>query len=322
MVTAMGSVGQFVLVPTTRSLIEANGWRATAVALAAVVAVVAVLAPVLRGRAADQQGPNEPGHDPVAVPLRDELRRAAHSRSFLLLNAAFFVCGFHVTFIATHLVSYAGDVGVGAGPASTGLAVIGLFNIAGSLVAGYLGSRYLKSHLLSWVYGLRAVVITAFILVPPSEVTVVVFGAMIGLLWLATVPLTGGIVTSQFGTTHSGTLFGLVFLSHQLGAFVGAWMGGELADRSGSYTPVWWIAVALGVMAALLHLVIDEGPAAPPPPRLAGWRLAPAGGVAVMAIAVAGAAGLGAAAEPAAADQGSGSVPATYFCVLHPVTGG
>jgi predicted MFS family arabinose efflux permease len=193
------------------------------------------------------------------------LRRAAHSRSFVLLNAAFFVCGFHVTFIATHLVSYAGDLGVGDGPASTGLAVIGLFNIAGSLVAGYLGGRYLKSRLLSVIYGLRAVVIAAFVLVPASDATVVAFGALIGLLWLSTVPLTGGIVASQFGTTHSGTLFGVVFLSHQLGAFIGVWMGGELADRAGTYAPVWWIAVALGVFAAVLHLMIDEGPAPQPP---------------------------------------------------------
>jgi MFS family permease len=212
-------------------------------------------------------------------------------------------------------VSYAGDRGVGDGPASTGLAVIGLFNIAGSLIAGYLGGRFLKSRLLSVIYGLLALVIAAFVLVPVSEVTVVAFGALIGLLWLSTVPLTGGIVASQFGTTHSGTLFGIVFLSHQIGAFIGVWMGGELADRAGTYAPVWWIAVGLGVLAAVLHLMIDERPALQPPVVSAPLRVAPAAGVAALMI------GLGSAAamrpSPAAAEPARPAA-APYVCVLHP----
>ncbi len=262
-VTAMGSVGQFVLVPAAGNLLDAYGWRTTVAALAIIVASVALFAWPLRGRAVDQQGSSETESVEPTVPLRYDLRRAASSRSYLMLNAAFFVCGFHVTFIGIHLVSYAGDVGVSERSARFALALIGLFNIIGSLTAGYLGSRVSKSALLSGIYGLRAISITAFLLIPASATSFIAFGATIGLLWLSTVPLTGGIVASQFGTTHSGTLFGIVFLAHQIGSFTGVWLGGELAERPGGYTTVWWIAVALGVMAAILHLGIDEGPVPP-----------------------------------------------------------
>ncbi len=339
--TAMGSVGQFVLVPLVQRLIDANGWQATAVVLGVVILSVGLFAPGLRGRAADFQDAGQAGVD--AVPLRSELRRAAHSRSYRLLNLAFFVCGFHVTFIATHLTSYAEDVGQTRAIAASALALIGLFNIAGSLGAGVLGGRYSKTKLLSAIYAGRAIVIAAFVLIPASATTTLVFGAFIGVLWLSTVPLTSGIVASQFGTAHTGTLFGIVFLSHQLGAFVGAWMGGTLADSTGSYDIVWWIAVALGVLAAVLHLMIDEGPQ-PAPPEAIRVAANPAGGVAAVVLlailtvsAVGGLSYLGSTAgldqiavdsadssthDPAdgdSPDSGPHSALPAFFCVLHPV---
>lgn len=322
-VTAMGSVGQFVLIPITRQLIEAFGWRTTATVLAAFVATIVLFSQPVRGRAVDQQGGAARANGgPPAVPLAQELRRAFNHRAYLLLNAAFFVCGFHVTFISTHLVSYAQDVGISRGPATTGLALIGLFNIAGSLLAGYLGSRRPRTYLLSIIYGLRAVVITAFVLIPISAASVVVFGAAMGVLWLSTVPLTGGIVSAQFGTMHSGTLFGFVFLSHQFGAFIGVWLGGVLADRTGSYLVVWWIAVSLGVLAAVLHLFIDDKPAPAAPVRMSGagaGGIVPAGAAAVM-VAVGTAAALSApAAEAAGADGTQASDLGAAFCVVHPI---
>ena len=318
-VSAMGSVGQFVLVPLARWLIDSAGWEETALALGLVILAVLIFAPWLRGRSIDQAPADHGAASEPPVALTQELRRAGHSRSYRLLNLAFFVCGFHVTFIATHLASYSEDVGQTRGVAATALALIGLFNIAGSLAAGALGARYSKSKLLSGIYGARAVVITAFLLVPPSPTTIVVFGAAIGLLWLATVPLTSAIVVGQFGTTHAGTLFGIVFLSHQLGAFAGAWMGGSLTDRLGSYDPVWWIAVGLGVLAAIVHLMIDEGPQPEPPPRVAAAP--PILGPAAVVVVTAGLA-IGSAAAASAPDgdrPSGGTEPAGFFCPLHPV---
>lgn len=352
--TAMGSVGQFFLVPIVQRLIDNAGWETAALVLAVVILAVIACAPGLRGRAADfvstpasaagsaSAGPTVDTGSPTAgiVPLRYELRRAAHSTSFRLLNMAFFACGFHVTFIATHLTSYAEDVGQTRSIAAGALALIGLFNILGSLTAGFLGGRHSKTRLLSIIYAGRAITIAGFVLFPASSATTLIFGALTGLLWLSTVPLTSGIVAGQFGTAHAGTLFGIVFLSHQLGAFGGAWMGGTLADRAGSYDPVWWIAVGLAVLAALLHLVIDEGPQ-PAPPDAVRVVPSPAGGVA----AILAVAGLTALLSLAASRQAAGSVAAgptakeaesparitlqadtdgggfspPFFCALHPV---
>ncbi len=321
--TAMGSVGQFFLVPAAQRLIDTAGWETAAVALAGVILVMLAFAPALRGRAVDHEPPAAPGVEPV--PLRRELRRAAHSRSFRLLNGAFFVCGFHVTFIATHLASYSEDVGQTRAVAATALAMIGLFNIVGSLAAGLLGGRHSKTKLLSIIYASRALVIAGFVLIPASAATTVAFGALIGVLWLSTVPLTSGIVASQFGTAHTGTLFGIVFLAHQLGAFAGAWMGGSLADRVGSYDPVWWIAVGLGVLAALLHLIIDEGPQ-PEPPVAVGLVPSPVAGTAAVIAVIGLTAGLSLAAADRAAAGGevgealgpSSARSPAVFCVLHP----
>ena len=326
-VTAMASVGQFVLVPVAQQLLSTVDWRSTVVFMAFVAIAIAALAPVVRGNALQQQGQSSAAAQELAAgsPLRTELRRAAHSRAYVLLNAAFFVCGFHVTFIGTHLVSYSGDVGVSAQAATAGLAIIGLFNIIGSLTAGYLGGRMSKTRVLSTIYAMRAVVITVFLIVPPTGASVIIFGAAIGLLWLATVPLTGGIVNGLFGTTHAGTLFGIVFLSHQLGAFVGAWLGGELADRAGSYAPAWWISVGLGVFAAIVHQFIDESPAPPAPARTTTTGLTPAGGAAVVAVA----SGTFAIFQPALTTKAEAAAPSgvhessttldPVICALHPV---
>ncbi|MGI9625119.1 MAG: MFS transporter, partial [Acidimicrobiales bacterium] len=286
-VSAIGSLGQFILVPVAGMSIDNTSWETTAVILAFVALAAILLTPAVRGRASDYteaaSGDSEDGR-----PLRQELRRAAHARPYLLLNGAFFVCGFHVTFIATHLPAFSEDLGQPGSAAATALALVGLFNVFGSLAAGWLGARHSNTKLLAGIYGLRAVVITAFMLVPASSTATIVFGAAIGVLWLSTVPLTSAMVTEQFGTAHSGTLFGIVFLSHQIGAFAGAWIGGELADATGSYDSSWWIAVGLGLLAMALQLLIKEGPVPEPPPvDPRGIRLAPTGvAVALVAIGV------------------------------------
>ena len=312
-VSAVGSLGQFLLVPLARARIDSASWESAAILLAVVAFAALLFTPAIRGRAADFRDPQVASEE-EARPLRDELRRAAHARPYLLLNAAFFVCGFHVTFIATHLPSYSEDLGQTGSAAATALALIGLFNVFGSLGAGWLGARYSNTKLLAGIYGLRAIVITAFMLVPASSGLTIVFGAAIGVLWLSTVPLTSGMVTEQFGTTHSGTLFGIVFLSHQVGAFAGAWMGGELADATGSYDSAWWIAAGLGLMAMLIHLLITEGPVPDGPLPGGPPRLAPAAAAALVAV---GTVSVAATAERADAVEPTGSsLPA--YCVLHP----
>ena len=296
-VTAMGSVGQFVLIPTAQRLLEARSWQQAIVVLGLVVLGATIVTPPFRGRAVDQiarastagGGTDLAGSDAEADPertLRSELRRAAHHRPYVLLNMAFFVCGFHVTFIGTHLPAYVSDLGLGAGTGATALALIGLFNIVGSLTAGALGGRYSKTRLLSIIYASRALVIAVYVLMPASATTTLLFGATFGLLWLSTVPLTSGIVAGHFGTLHSGALFGIVFFSHQLGAFTGVWLGGELFDATGSYRVVWFIALALGVVAALIHLLIDERPAPEAPlPASGGFGIAPAGAASIVVVA-------------------------------------
>lgn len=289
-VSAAGSIGQFFLVPLARVMIDRWSWQDAFVIFAVVAAATIVLTPSLRGSARHHFP--EPAATASGRTLRQELQRAARARPYLLLNAAFFVCGFHVTFIGAYLPRYGEDLGH-KGAATTALALIGLFNVFGSLAAGALGGKYSKTKLLGGIYAARAVVIAVYILLPASSVNTLIFGAAIGVLWLSTVPLTSGMVTEQFGTTHSGALFGIVFFSHQLGAFAGALGGGWAHDRYGSYDLVWWIAVALGVAALLIHLSIEEGPIADPPPAAAGSRgLLPAGGLASVMLVVGVAAAL------------------------------
>jgi MFS family permease len=190
--------------------------------------------------------------------LGEALREAAAHRGYKLLVTGFFVCGFHVAFIQTHLPAYIVDQGVPAAIGAWALALVGLFNIIGSYTAGVLGGRHSKKDLLASLYFARSIVIAIFVTVPMTTGSVLVFSAFMGLLWLSTVPLTSGLVAQIFGTRYMGTLFGIVFLSHQVGAFLGVWLGGRLFDVTGAYDVVWWLGVALGIAAALVHLPIDQ----------------------------------------------------------------
>ena len=191
------------------------------------------------------------------------IRSAGRNDGFWYLSGGFFVCGFHVIFIQTHLPAFIEDAGLSSNLAAVSISLIAIGNILGSVIAGVLGERYRKRTVLSGLYFGRSVVIAAFVLSPVSEVSVLVFSFTIGLMWLSTVPLTTALVAQLFGVRYLATLFGLVFFGHQLGSFLGAWLGGYVYDATGSYDIVWWIAVALGVVAAALHWPIRE-----PRPRL------------------------------------------------------
>lgn len=253
--SALGSFGQFSLLPLGQVLMDGQGWSVTFVVFGMMILLIVPLASMLSGR---------PAATPAGQSLgfREAMREAAGHSGYLYLNAGFFVCGFHVTFIATHLPAYVSDLGLAPQLGAWALGLVGLFNIVGSLLAGALGDRFSKKYLLSFLYMGRAVVIALFILTPPSTLTVLLFAGSMGLLWLSTVPLTSALVAQVFGTQYMSTLFGIVFLSHQIGAFLGAWLGGRLYVETGSYEIVWWISVALGVMSSLLHWPIDERPAA------------------------------------------------------------
>ncbi len=223
--------------------------------LAVGLALIAVIGAMLPGRSATVAVA-----DQEPVPLPKLLRRARSHRGYVLLTTGFFVCGFHVAFVATHLAAFLTDNGLTAAVGATALAMIGIFNIIGSSSFGTLGDRYRKRTLLSILYLSRAMVFMLFVLLPLTSVTAVAFGAVIGFLWLATIPLTSGIVAQIFGSRYLSTLFGITFLSHQLGAFLGVWLGGRLFDTTGSYTLAWIVAAILGVIAGLLHIPISEDP--------------------------------------------------------------
>jgi predicted MFS family arabinose efflux permease len=250
-----GSVGQFVLLPLTQAMIEFIGWQNALLVLAGLGFLVVPLAVVLVGKPAADPGHSESG--PQAS-IRGALKQALGHRGYWLLNAGFFVCGFHVSFIATHLPGYIVTCHLPAFVGATALGVIGFFNILGGLATGPLGSRYRKKYLLSGIYLGRAATIAAFMLGPKTEVTVLAFSAAFGLLWLSTVPLTSGLVGDIFGPRYMATLYGVVLFSHQVGAFFGAWLGGLNFDATGNYNIVWGISVLLGLLAALLHWPIPD----------------------------------------------------------------
>jgi predicted MFS family arabinose efflux permease len=259
--TAAGSMGQFLLVPLGQAFIGAYGWSTALVLLAILAVVIIPLSTIFRGNA--QTAP-----DADKQSMGQALGEASRHSGYLYLTAGFFVCGFHIAFIGTHLPAFITDQGLSAELGAQALAVLGLFNVFGAIMAGVLGNRYQKKNLLSLIYLSRAIAITLFILLPISPATVLFFSAAIGLTWLSTVPLTSGIVAQVFGPRYMATLFGFVFVSHQLGSFLGVWLGGKLFDQLGSYDVIWWLGIALGLFAALVHLPIDERPAA----RLAAAR--------------------------------------------------
>jgi MFS family permease len=252
--TAAGSCGQIIFSPLGQAFISNYGWHDALLMLAAFTALIIPLAfilpgdPSVKGEAASEQS------IPAAV------REAIGHRGFVLLTTGFFVCGFHVAFIGVHFPAYVNDLGMAAEVGAYSIALIGLFNIAGSFGSGFAGARWSKKYSLSVIYFARAIAITALLLAPKTEFTIYAFACAMGILWLSTIPLTTGIVAQVFGVRYMATLFGIVFFSHQIGSFLGVWLGGFLYDRVGSYDPVWIAGVVLGVLAALIHLPINERP--------------------------------------------------------------
>ena len=251
-VTAGGSLGQFLVVPGAQMLLSEVGYRLALIALAGLVAVCAALAIGVAGKPAGgaQAGPGQS--------LGEALNEAAGHRGFWLLNAGFFVCGFQLVFIATHFPAYLDDHGLGLGIGASALALIGLFNIFGSYLFGLAGDFWRRKYVLSGIYVARAVVTAAFLALPLTAGTALGFAAVMGFLWLGTVPLTSGLVGQIFGVRYLSTLYGIVFLSHQVGSFFGAWVAGYVYDRSGSYDAVWAASILLAIAAALLHLPIRD----------------------------------------------------------------
>lgn len=252
--TAAGSFGQVLFSPLAQAWIQSFGWHDALLILGVIAGLIIPLAFVLpnetsvRGEASNDQG------------LSDALREAFEHRGYILLTIGFFVCGFHVAFITVHFPAYISDLGLAAEVGAYSIALIGLFNIIGSFLSGAYGQRRSKKLGLSGIYCLRALTIMALLFAPKTDVTIYVFASVMGILWLSTVPLTTGIVAQVFGVRYMATLFGIVFFSHQLGSFIGVWLGGFLYDRIGSYDPVWWAGVVLGFAAALIHLPINERP--------------------------------------------------------------
>ena len=254
--TAAGSLGQVIFSPLSQGFISAFGWQQALVLQAALVMVLIPLAFAL------PLAPNVSQATEQSQSLREAVREAFAHRGFVLLTAGFFVCGFHVAFITVHFPAYVNDMGLSATVGAWALAIIGLFNIVGSFLSGMAGQRYSKKSSLSFIYLARAVVISALLMAPKTPETIYLFSAMMGLLWLSTVPLTTGIVAQVFGLRYLATLFGVVFLSHQLGSFIGVWLGGRLYDTYGSYDGMWIAGIFFGVVAAIIHWPINEKPLA------------------------------------------------------------
>jgi MFS family permease len=253
LVTSFGSFGQFALVPVTQILMVTGGWQFALLMLSVIMASMVAVALGLRtpaGSARPIEGPD--------LTIGAALQQAVSSRDYILLTVGFFVCGLQLVFITTHLPTYLHDAGLSPDISSWALALIGLFNIIGAFVCGWLGGVVSKKKSLATVYLLRGITIAAFILIPPTPVTALLFGACMGLLWLGTIPLTSGLIVVFFGPRYLSMLYGLVFLSHQIGSFVGAWLGGIWYDWFGNYEAMWWLNVAAGLFAFVVNWAIRE----------------------------------------------------------------
>ena len=254
-VTAIGSFGYFLSpILTTYSLTE-NGWQTTLLAFLIALSVGLCLSFFVRSPSIEQTI-----EKPNTQSTSEAIKEAFGSRSYILLVSGFFVCGFHITLVGTHVPTYVIDRGLESWTAAAILSLIGLFNIFGSLTSGYLSTKMSKKIILSAIYSLRGLSIILFIFLPASNINSFIFGASFGFLWLSTVPATSGIVAHMFGTKYLGLLYGIVFLSHQIGSFFGAYLGGLFHDLYGSYDYAWYLAIALSVFAAIIHLPIKEQP--------------------------------------------------------------
>jgi MFS family permease len=253
MASAGGSMGQFLMVPFGQQLIAHFDWHAALLVLSVVASIGMPLSLLLQGKTTHTA-------DQPHQSLGSAFRQALGHRSYHFLFWSFFVCGFHTAFITLHLPSYVVDRGLAAFDGALAIALIGLFNVIGSYSCGWLGGRHSKKNLLGWVYALRAVFIVLLLLFPLTPLVLYVFAAGMGLLWLGTVPLTNGLIGQIYGLRYTATLYGLVFLGHQIGSFIGVWIGGWTFERTGSYDLVWWLGIGLAFAAAALSWPIDERP--------------------------------------------------------------
>jgi len=258
-INAGGSLGQFLFAPLVQLLLSAFGWIKAVYALAFIVVLSLPLAWPLRKRAPRSDGTAD------GEALRPQLQRALRDRSYWCLHLGFFTCGVHIAFLVTHLPGEIALCGLSPNVASVSIALIGLFNVAGSLIVGALGERFRMKWLLFWMYLSRAVLIAVYLVSPPTPMTFYVFSAALGFTWLATVPPTAGLVGKLFGPRHMGTLFGLTLLSHQIGAFFGAWLGGVALEYGGDFSWMWYADMVLAVAAALVNLPIREAQLRPQP---------------------------------------------------------
>ena len=258
MVTSFGSFGQFALLPVTQMLIGGHGWQMALIILSVLTGSMVAVALGLR-----DDKTSKTADVAASITAGQALGLAVRSRDYVLLTMGFFVCGLQLAFIATHLPVYLEDAGLSRNIASWSLALVGLFNIIGAFVCGWLGGIISKHKTLATVYLLRGVIIAAFVLIPPTSTSALVFGAMMGLLWLGTIPLTSGLIVVFFGPKHLSMLYGIVFLSHQVGSFVGAWLGGYLYDLTASYELMWWLNAGAGLAAFIVNWLIREAPVTP-----------------------------------------------------------
>ncbi|UNW08767.1 MULTISPECIES: MFS transporter [Acinetobacter] len=255
--SAAGSFGQFIMLPTTLLLLQNLGWKGALVVSAILMTLLIPLAWTLK--APMYTDPNATTTKPQpALTFKQILVIAKNHKPFWFLSLGFFVCGFQVVFIGIHLPGYLIDHGFNATTGTIFLALVGLFNIVGTYTAGWLGGKYSKPHLLMWLYGLRGLAIIAFLLLPLSTWTIYGFGVIMGLLWLSTVPLTNGIVANMFGVKYLTMLSGIVFFTHQVGSFLGGWLGGLNHDLTGNYNAIWMFSIALSAFGVWVHFFVNE----------------------------------------------------------------
>ena len=255
LVTAIGSFGYFLSPLLTTYSLSENGWQITLIAFLVALFIGLIVSYFVRSPSLEQSI-----ETPNSQSTLEAIKEAFASKSYILLVSGFFVCGFHITLVGTHVPTYVVDRGLESWTAAAILSLIGLFNIIGSLLSGYLSTKISKKIILSVIYSLRGLSIIFFIFLPASNINAFIFGASFGFLWLSTVPATSGIVAHMFGTKYLGLLYGIVFLSHQVGSFFGAYLGGLFHDLYGSYDYAWYLAIALSVFAAIIHLPIREEP--------------------------------------------------------------